>query len=433
MALIFPASPSLDQVYQQDGAVYEWTGSKWRRIDTFENAIVVEYSDIVEQTSNTALIEPDKYSYFKITVDDNTTITVPSASTYSNLIIELTLGTTAYTITWSDNVEWAGGSAPSYNYGYAAKVLLEFTTYDGTNWIGSELLDYTIPVIVPTGQQEYTDPGTYTWVAPEGVTTVYAVAIGGGGAGGYAIGFPGNRTPRSPGGGAGGGLGWKNSISVTPGQSYTVVVGAGGTGSGADGANSYFISTDTVAGLGGQGGHNGWNNTYSGSARIATGGSFVGDGGGTGGTGAPGGGNWSTTTSADSGGAGGAAGYSGNGGAGGTNGTGTSGSGGGGGGAGAPTGNTIGFSGNGGGVGIYGEGTSGAGGTNGTGYSGKSGSGAANPAYDQGTTGGVFGGGGGAAAVSNSNTVGGNNGGKGAVRIIWGSDRAFPSTNTGDL
>ena len=56
MALIFPASPSLDQIHQQDGASYEWTGSKWRRTDTFENAIVIEYSDIVEQTSNTALI-----------------------------------------------------------------------------------------------------------------------------------------------------------------------------------------------------------------------------------------------------------------------------------------------------------------------------------------------------------------------------------------
>jgi hypothetical protein len=144
MALNFPESPSLDQIHQQDGASYEWTGSKWRRTDTFENAIVVEYSDIVEQTSNTALIEPDKYSYFKITVDDNTTITVPSASQYSNFVVELALGATAYTVTWSNNVEWAGGSAPSYDYGYAAKVLLDFTTYDGTNWIGSELLDYTV-------------------------------------------------------------------------------------------------------------------------------------------------------------------------------------------------------------------------------------------------------------------------------------------------
>jgi hypothetical protein len=213
MALIFPASPSLDQIYQQDGAVYEWTGSKWRRTDSFQNSIVTEYADVIEYTSNTASIEPDKYNYFKITVDGNTTITLPPASAYSNLVIELDLGTTAYTVTWSNNVEWTGGSAPSYNYGYAAKVLLEFTTYDGTNWIGSELLDYTIPVIVPTGQQAYTDPGTYTWVAPEGVTSVSVVAIGGGGGGAGTIAFTGIN-PSGGGGGGGGGLGYKNNISV---------------------------------------------------------------------------------------------------------------------------------------------------------------------------------------------------------------------------
>ena len=165
MALNFPASPSLDQIHQQDGASYEWTGSKWHRTDTFENAIVVEYSDIVEQTSNTALIEPDKYSYFKITVDDNTTITVPSASPYSNFVVELALGATAYTVTWSNNVEWAGGSAPSYDYGYAAKVLLDFTTYDGTNWIGSELLDYTV---VPV----YSFQGTVSGYSSGGIAPV---------------------------------------------------------------------------------------------------------------------------------------------------------------------------------------------------------------------------------------------------------------------
>eukprot|EP00047_Mylnosiga_fluctuans_P024645 m.166012 g.166012 ORF g.166012 m.166012 type:complete len:97 (-) comp9897_c1_seq16:77-367(-) len=38
-------------------------------------------------------------------------------------------------------------------------------------------------------------------------------------------------------GGGGGGLGWKNNIPVVPGQSYTVVVGAGGSGAGYSGNN----------------------------------------------------------------------------------------------------------------------------------------------------------------------------------------------------
>jgi len=58
---------------------------------------------------------------------------------------------------------------------------------------------------ITTGQQEYTSAGTYTWVAPALVTSVSVVAIGGGSNGG-------------------GGLGYKNNYSVTPGSSYTVGV-----------------------------------------------------------------------------------------------------------------------------------------------------------------------------------------------------------------
>jgi hypothetical protein len=70
----------------------------------------------------------------------------------------------------------------------------------------------------PFGQSQYTTPGTYTWVAPAGVCSVSAVAIGGGG----------SSTGYGSGTGAGGGLAWKNNIPVTPGQSYTVFVGSGG-------------------------------------------------------------------------------------------------------------------------------------------------------------------------------------------------------------
>ena len=68
---------------------------------------------------------------------------------------------------------------------------------------------------VATGQEEFTTPGTYSWTAPAGVTQVSVVAIGGGGNGASS-----NARERA---GGGGGLGYKNNISVTPGQSYTVV------------------------------------------------------------------------------------------------------------------------------------------------------------------------------------------------------------------
>ena len=285
------------------------------------------------------------------------------------------------------------------------------------------------------GQDEYTTPGTYSWTAPAGVTSVSVVCVGGGG-GGHQYGSYSR-------GAGGGGLGWKNNISVTPGSSYTVVVGAGGNrsvyGTGAtaqDGGDSYFIDTSTVVGYGGTKGN------YSGTPGV--GGGYVGDGGGNGGQGGYG--------YVYAGGGGGAGGYSGNGGSGylGSSvnyyGSGNSGSGGGGGGGGSC--GSVDTAGSGGGVGIYGEGSNGlyGAGTSADGHGGFGGSGgtdAANPSTSTTATNfyagvntnyaGSYGGGGGSSDNSLSEA---GNGAGGAVRIIWGDDlitRAFPSTNTGDV
>jgi len=222
------------------------------------------------------------------------------------------------------------------------------------------------------GQQAYTTAGTYSWTCPAGVTSVSVVCIG-----------PGKR--------AGGGLGYKNNYTVTPGSSYEVVVGSWVS----DGAtNSYFVSIAVVKG-GAATGLNG-----------ETGGTKTGDGGGNGGD--PGAGG------AEQQGWGGAAGYSGSGGHGGNgNGGGvTAGSGGGGGGGMQGNG---GGGGAGGGVGILGEGSSGAAGsgwTGGDGNPGGAGSGGVGKLYGGGNT---------------------NSPGTGAVRIIWpGNIRFFPSTRTAD-
>lgn len=228
----------------------------------------------------------------------------------------------------------------------------------------------------PTNQVAYTTAGTYTWTAPTGVTSVCVVCVGSGG-GGY-----------TRGGGGGGGLGWKNNIDVTPGQTYTVVVGAAGA-VGNNGAVSYFKDTSTVAGYGGQYASFGWE---------PTGGSYVGQGGGSGGVGFTG----QTGLNYYYYGAGGAGGYTGNGGAGGaflrwSTVVGTSGTGGGGDGGYA---NGIDSSAT--GVSILG---SGGGGT-------------------------LYGAGGYGASEYGVNSQAGA---VGAVRIIWGSGRAFPSTNTSNI
>lgn len=279
------------------------------------------------------------------------------------------------------------------------------------------------------GQSLYgtnTGTGTFQWTAPSGVDTVSVVAVGGGG-GSAQAGYWGYAA------GGGGGLGWKNNITVVPGQSYTVVVGAGGSyspnGAATIGSNSYFISTSTVAGYGGGTSFGSTSGPNQNTAGGGYGGGWVGDGGGAGGSGG------------SSYGGGGAAGYTGNGG----NGpNGAPQTGGGGAYAGGSYSSTYG-SGAGGGVGLYGKGSDGTGnynpwqGWSTSAYSGggMGGSGGTMGQYGEnpysgtgnyGPSGGVYGGGGGGPGSSWP----GGYGGQGGVRIIWGQNRSFPSSGTND-
>jgi hypothetical protein len=276
----------------------------------------------------------------------------------------------------------------------------------------------SITTNVAPSQQAFITAGTYSWVAPAGVTKVSVVAVGAG-----------SSSPGSGYGGGGAGLGYKNNYTVAPGCSYTVVVGTPNQST--VNMTSYFINTCTVAGRG---------PSITAGVRYLTGGTYVGDGGGNGGNG----------KSA----AGGAGGYSGAGGNANCNGaTGCSGAGGGGGASGTFRSSYTG-GGGGGGVGILGQGSNGAGGipvvggagATSTSSGGKGGSGGTNggsssvyinccgsPCSYSGLSGvgGDYGGGGGRQDCFYRTTTGG---GKGAVRIIWpGSSRSFPSTCTGNL
>jgi hypothetical protein len=101
------------------------------------------------------------------------------------------------------------------------------------------------------GQALFTTPGTTNWICPAGVTTVCVVCVGGGGAGG--------NTDVVNGTGAGGGAGliWANDVQVTPGQSYTVEVGYGGTYPGNEGGNSVFANRFLASRGGGGNGSSG--------------------------------------------------------------------------------------------------------------------------------------------------------------------------------
>jgi len=246
------------------------------------------------------------------------------------------------------------------------------------------------------GQIQFVGSGTVTWVVPTGVNSVSVCCIGNGGTGSDVSGYS----------GGGGELRYKNNITVTPGSSITVAVGNSG------GAQSTFNSTTVVA----KGGGN------------AT--DIAGGAGGSGGTG-DGGGNGGAGHASKGAGGGGAGGYSGAGGAGASNpqsagtGAGSNGTGGssaGGGYSDTAGANYIGYPG--GGTGVKGTGTSGSGVA---GAAGGGGSGGLSD-YSAGNFGPFFGGGGSytydSAGATYSQT---SPGGPGAVRIIWGSGRSYPS------
>lgn len=223
------------------------------------------------------------------------------------------------------------------------------------------------------GQIAYTTPGTYTWTVPAGVSSVCVVCIGSGNGSGS--------------------LSWGNNIPVSAGQQFTIKVGDAASGI------SYFGSTGIL---------------YAGTG-ADRGGAYAGGGGNGGATGSNFG--WQA-------GGGGAGGYTGNGGAGG-NVDGFGGNGAGGGGGGGYGGSSFGAgypAAGGGGTGILGQGGNGASGGSGGGYGGSGGQKGGDPIVNEYEmyrgAGGIYGGGIGAS---------------GAVRIIWGAYRSFPSTNTGNL
>ena len=319
-------------------------------------------------------------------------------------------------------------------------------TVTGSNSFGDIQQNLIAPVAA--SQALFDTVGWNYWTVPAGVYSISAVAVGGGGATMWS------ETAGAPNagisGGGGGGLAYANSMSVFPGQILVVYVGAGGYARsisspvplpsvGVSGKPSY-IGSSGAAWIRGNGGGGGIGNSLS-SNPGGAGGTSTGTlraGGGTGGAG----GAVNIDASPGAGG-GGAGGYSGNGGAGGTVitttgavGAGGATSGGGGGGGGSGGSGAIGGA-AGGGVNVYGIGTTG---TNGPiqtlvaqqggfgGSSGGDGSGTTAGGDNGGYGGGGYGGGGGGGADDTGPWCGGAAyAAQGAVRVIWGDARSFPS------
>jgi hypothetical protein len=153
---------------------------------------------------------------------------------------------------------------------------------------------YSLGTIVTTS---FTTVGTTTWTAPVGTASVEYLVVGGGGGGGGGY-------DNGGGGGGGGGMVLTGTLSITPGQTYSITVGNGGLAStnnypsppseteGGTGGNSIFASITALGGRGGKGSRTQTGGSGLGGAAAinTTEASVGGNGGGAGGGGGGGGG-----------------------------------------------------------------------------------------------------------------------------------------------
>ncbi len=83
-----------------------------------------------------------------------------------------------------------------------------------------------------------------SWVAPAGVTEIIVIGCGGGGGGGTGA----SGSTKWGGGGGGGSIENIAYVTVVPNTTYTITIGAGGTGPGVNGGATLFGSLFTMRG-----------------------------------------------------------------------------------------------------------------------------------------------------------------------------------------
>jgi len=150
-------------------------------------------------------------------------------------------GSSTATVSWSApasnggatitsySIYWSGGSTSTATTsvgvtGLSAATAYTFTVY-ATNsaGTGSGTASNSITTDAARGCAYYTTPGLYGWVVPAGLTSMSVVVVAPGGSRGM-----------------GGGSAWASNVSVTPGSTLYLKVGAGST-------SSFSISSQTTS------------------------------------------------------------------------------------------------------------------------------------------------------------------------------------------
>lgn len=151
-----------------------------------------------------------------------------------------------------------------------------------TGSFAGELMAGTVDMSKLIGVTNYYGPGTYTLTVPDSMTSLRATLIGGGGGGGGSV-RPPNVHQYTANGGTGGGSGGVTVVTfngLTPGATYILTVGSGGTAGGLEvsggsgGSTSITGLVSVTGGAGGGGGADGSPGGAGGSPGGTDGGSL---------------------------------------------------------------------------------------------------------------------------------------------------------------
>ena len=257
------------------------------------NRIMNGYTAYVNGSKITGTVNVQTVVSFSAAPYSDTQITFtwknPAKGAFSGVIIVGKTG--SYPTSVNDGTRYYKGignnSSPNGTSTQVVSGFTQGTTYyfrafayavkDNDEWVGSSFTANT--TTKPKGHQIFTSSGTFT--VPANVTSIDIFCVGGGGAGGDYYVANSDSSAGNGGGGGGGYTATKLGHSVTPGQTFTVTIGAGGT-----------VTTNSSGGTGGTTSFGSVLSANGGSGGEENSGGTDGGAGGSGGGGASGSGSY---------------------------------------------------------------------------------------------------------------------------------------------
>jgi len=203
-------------------------------LDQNFSALANPVNPVISITGNISLSISNSGNIYELNTPSgaNATITLPTPTNgYNNIF----LGNSGYPYTFttpSGIILYGGYTGTSASVVVNAGVGKQYyLASDGTNYF---IFETSNSYIIPRNTAVFTSSGT--WTVPQGVTKILVSGCGGGAGGGGSS----YSSSSSYYGGTGGGAGQstiKQAISVIPGHSLSITIGAGGSG-GAAGGNA---------------------------------------------------------------------------------------------------------------------------------------------------------------------------------------------------